>query len=274
MNYLRITAVLAVAFILGHFSVDTFIEENLPSEKKKASFQSKHAPQSARLQPQKIEFHTNNETNINRKSVKNFHFESESTTIFLIDDSKSIQNVNKKKNHSESSSRSVTKTNTFTKKTSPARNKSNISINKNLVTFQSIGTKTIKHNNEYFPAVYIFFHAQLSNQAISLKWLVSYENNIFSRTVNYKTTKIGNNRAILFIDRKNIPSSADSDSTFIEKLKVQLIFIVKGKEYIFPNAKIGKIFHAPKNIQQSPLILKTRIETGIKLSDNYNPILY
>ena len=271
MNYFKIAAVLLLAYLLGQYSVEKFTEEK---SSHKPSHQKRKQSKAAHLRPQKIEYKTNNVTNIEENIVNEFQFPSESgKKVHPSEVIKELTKVTRQVNTFQSTSKSITYNTPPTKTANTSQPKHKIVLKNNLITFQSIGTKTFGSKNLKFPGIYSFFHLNLEEKPVSLKWIISYKGNILTRTVNYCTTKNGNNRAILFIDRKNLPTSKDSDEVFLSKLKVQLIFIFRGKEIIFQEAKIGDIGSINDQIESRPDILKTRLETKVDLSDSYNPII-
>lgn len=270
MNYFSITAVLIIAFLFGIFSVDKFEDDKSVKQLSKPSHKVQRQPKLLNLQPQKIEYNTINETNIENKTVNEFYFPHESSKVINSpDDSKS--ETSKLENFT-STSKSIVYRTSHSKTNNLSQNKHTAVFNSSLITFQSIGTKLFIGKSAKIPGIYTFFHLNIKKKPISLKWIISYEESVFTRTVNYSSTKEGNNRAVIFIDRKMMATSGDSDDTFLSKLKVRLTFIIDGKEFSFPKANIGHIKPIIDSIKQSPKILKARSEIKLKLSENYNPI--
>lgn len=274
MNYLKIAVVLLLAYLLGQYSVERFTEEKSSQKGNKPSHQKRKQPKTVYLQPQEIEYKTNNVTNIEENVVNQFHFplNSEDKTHskeILEKIVKETRQVNTFQSTSKSISYNIPHTNTA----NSTETEDKILFKKNLITFQSIGTKLFENKDLTLPGIYSFFHLNLAEKPISLKWIVSYKGNTITRTVNYSATKNGNNRAIIFIDRKKLSKSTDDDKVFLSKLKVQLSFILRGKEITFQDARIGNFESVNGQIETRPDILKTRLETKVDLSDSYNPIV-
>ena len=277
MKYFAIVLAIAIAYLIGQFSVISYSGDVETFKKPKLY---RHLADKVTIHNPALpspEYVTKNELILEEKNITHNH-------IHQHDFDKSSIKTEPNSNHSKDSTenkqiiRTVSNesTETSTPSASPdfSRTKKDLItyIKKNVLTFESIGTKVFASNGKVLPGLYTFYSYNAREKHIMLNWLVNYKNNVYKRKVIYSETKVGLNRAVLFLNKDEFPGAPEDNEEFLKMLNVQLIFQFGETEITFDKAQIGNIDFSDKKIKENRLALKTRLETDIKLSDNYNPI--
>ena len=271
------------SYVLGQMFVDSYIDESETPQLRTSTQIKTQRPRTQIIQPQSVKYITNHNVELEEKTVNHFHFpdspRKDSENLRKTPDQlpQKIKSIDKFEQEVKSKTKVVK--NTISSSSSSSTTSAHFDDHfesyyrhKMLLHKLELGVKNLKDKGQEFPAVYVFYSANLDNKPISLKWVGVFENYAFTRTIKYSSTKNGLNRAIIFIDRKQFPQSELTNDEFLSKLNIRLSFIIDGKEFNLKKANIGKILAPPSSIQEVNSF-KSRDEVNITLSDNYNPIL-
>lgn len=275
MKYLAFVIALTIAAIIGYMSVSSFSGDSSQFKKPKPY---RHLADKIIIHNPalpKPEYISKTEVIIEEKNVTHIHLPEPEKTSESATTNSGTQRTslkNKKDVQFIPGQRTSTETpETFTN--APGTKEETITyIKNNFLTFESIGTKVFSSGDKEFPGLFTFFSYKAKGKSISLIWLVNFKNHIFHRKITYTETKVGLNRAVIFLNKDEFPDAPEDNKEFLKMLNVQLIFQVGTTEIAFKDAKIGEFDSVNKIISENKKALKTRLETDIKLSDNYNPV--